>query len=132
MENGEYTPSTLCDSLNSEIQSKFPSTFRPNQIRFIFNPVCNRTEIRIDGGTGVKPIEERACLIVFNPLLNMLGFTRSTDENANFIFGSPMGKVKPDQISQASHSTSQYPPSIRTSHLLFIFLDILDQQVSEV
>ena len=89
LENGEYTASTLCKAINSEIQSKFPSTFREKQCQLMYNSIIDRTELRIDGTDAVTPENERCCFILFNPALRLLGFTRSQDENANFIFGAP-------------------------------------------
>ena len=87
IEDGEYTAETLVATINSEIVSKFPSTFRDNQICLLYNRTINRVEVRVDG-TEIVPQNERATLAIYQPLSRLLGFTESTDRGKTFCFVS--------------------------------------------
>ena len=87
LENGEYSGETLCDALNSEIQSKMPSAFDPNQCRFIYNNIIDRIELRIDG-SPIIAAEDRCTLVVYAPLSHYMGFTSTVDRQSSFCFVS--------------------------------------------
>ena len=92
LENGEYNLENLCSSLNSELQSKMPSSFYPSQCQFIYNSVIDRAEIRIDGNSSLAP-EDRWTLVVYHPLSAYLGLTDRTDRRATFAFVSKINFV---------------------------------------
>ena len=128
IENGEYDPESLCQSLNKELQNKMPSIFRPNSCKFIWNANIARVEISIDGSTSLDP-DSRATLLVYYPLTFYLGLTKLRQKGASRCFGAPYGKVTSASIVQTSHATAGYPPRLPRPEFIFWFLNVLEQQV---
>ena len=78
IEKTEYTPATLCNAINQEILSKMHSSFNLRMCEHLYNPQCNRVEVRIDGRDypNVKTDPLDLCtLILYWPLTLYLGFT---------------------------------------------------------
>ena len=156
LENGEYSLESLCSSLNSEIQSKMPSTFRKDQCCFIYNPVIDRAEIRIDGNKSIPP-EDRFTLVVYSPLSAYLGLIDRVDRRATFAFvsilcgmvnslkggkglkmfyfsvfqGAPAGHIKEEMISNSSHATAKYHSILKSPNFMFVYLDVLEPQQTD-
>ena len=128
IENAEYNPETLCQSLNKELQNKMPSLFRPNNCKFIWNANIARVEISIDGSLSLDP-DSRATLTLYNNLAYFLGFTNLRQGNVSVSFGAPYGKVTSGHIVQTSHGTAGYSPKLPRPEFIFWFLNVLEKQV---
>lgn len=67
MENSEYTGSSICDAINTEIEAKMPSQYRREKCRFFYNSSVDRVELSIDGSQSIEK-RERVTLIIYSPL----------------------------------------------------------------
>ena len=87
LEQGEYSPQTLCDALNANIKSKFPSEFQEDQCKILWNETINKVELRLDGNVrGIAP-DLRVTLIIYPPMSQYLGFS-GLDQPRSYCFVS--------------------------------------------
>ena len=129
IEDGEYTPETICFALNKEISAKMPSFFKNQSCKFLWNRFIARTEIAIDGSESVDP-DSRATLILYSPLSRLLGYTLREGKDASVCFGAPQGKVTAESILKASHAVAGYTSKLVLGPKFILWhLDVLEPQV---
>ena len=68
LEMGEHTPETLCDQLNNEIKSKFPSEYSVEQCRFRYNKSIDRIELSLDGALRGVDKKDYVTLLIYYPM----------------------------------------------------------------
>lgn len=88
LENGEYSPHSLCEAVNNEIRSKLTSHFKKNQCYFWYNEVIRRVELRIDGVVEPNSGDALLSAIIYYPLSKFLGLTLNDSTSISFPFVS--------------------------------------------
>ena len=118
IEPGNYGPTHLIESLNREIQAKFPASFNPNTCRFIYNSIINRIQLQIDGSYSTVK-SDRCTLMVYSQLSKVLGFSKL---DGALIFGASLPPDIPeDDITNSRHATAPYAPVLDRSRFFYLY-----------